>query len=154
MTQFSEEFSDTLSKKMEELGPGSWIKIVSVLRVGRRSGTLLGIMKRVIENNVSDYVVLVVVLNKRVSRQLYRYALGAWKRLLSALKGKCWNAGVLAELIYRHESNAVEARVLWDRERDGLEVNTWAIIEGSQRAKEMLPQLEVPVERVVPSVVR
>jgi flagellar protein FlaI len=55
----------------------------------------------------------------------------------------------LAELVYRHEEDRVEARVLWGRERDGLDVDLGSILEKSVRVKELLPRVERPLEEVV-----
>jgi len=52
-------------------------------------------MRWIIESSVESYVVLIVVVNKNISRQLYRYAIGAWKRLLHDLRVLGWNAGTL-----------------------------------------------------------
>jgi len=54
----------------------------------------------------------------------------------------------LAELVYRHEEGRVEARVLWDRERDGLDIDLNSILEKSVRVKELLPRVERPLEEV------
>jgi len=86
-----------LREKGEELMRGIWIEVVSAPRIGKSSGVLLGLMKWIVERDIDNYVVLVVVVNKRVGRQLYRYLLGCWKRILRDLRELGWNAGMLAE---------------------------------------------------------
>jgi flagellar protein FlaI len=60
----------------------------------------------------------------------------------------------LAELVYRHEEGRVEARVLWDRERDGLDVDLGSILGKSVRVKELLPRVEKPLEEVAPGALK
>jgi flagellar protein FlaI len=57
----------------------------------------------------------------------------------------------LAELIYKHEGDKVEARVLWDREKDGLNVGLSSILGRSLRVKELLPRIEKPLLEVAPN---
>ena len=99
VTRFGGWVSEKVSEKLEGLGPGSWVEIVSAPRVGKSSGALLGLMKWVVESGVDGYVVLVVVPNKKVGRQLYRYLLGSWKRFLGALRLEGWNAGMLTKCV-------------------------------------------------------
>ena len=56
----------------------------------------------------------------------------------------------LAELVYKHGENRVEARVLWDREKDGLSVGLSSILGRSLRVKELLPRIEKPLVEVAP----
>ncbi len=96
ITGFGRWLSDKVSKRLEK---NTWIEVVSSPRVGKSSGIILGLMRLVIEHGIDDYVVLIVVPNRRLGRQLYRYALGAWKRLLKDLRVLGWNAGMLSERI-------------------------------------------------------
>ena len=96
VTGFGRWLSDKIVEKLEE---GSWVEVVSAPRVGKSSGTLLGLMKWIVERGIDNYVVLVVVVNRRIGRQLYKYALGAWKRMLKDLRELGWNKGMLAERI-------------------------------------------------------
>jgi flagellar protein FlaI len=57
----------------------------------------------------------------------------------------------LAELIYKHEEDRVEARVLWNREKDGLNVGLSSILGRSLRVKELLPRVEKPLIEVAPN---
>ena len=87
-----------LSEKIaERLERDTWIEVVSAPRVGKSSGVLLGLMKWIVERGIDNYVVLIVVVNKRIGRQLYKYLLGGWKRVLHDLRELGWNAGMLAE---------------------------------------------------------
>ena len=52
----------------------------------------------------------------------------------------------LAELVYRREEGRVEARILWDRERDGLDIDLNSILGKSVRVKELLPRVEGPLD--------
>jgi hypothetical protein len=52
-------------------------------------------------------------------------------------------------LVYRHGEGRVEARVLWDRGRDGLDIDLGLILGKSVRVRELLPRVERPLEEVV-----
>ena len=104
-----------LRKKGEEFVRGIWIEVVSAPRVGKSSGVLLGLMKWVVERGIDNYVVLVVVVNRRIGRQLYKYLLGAWKRVLKDLRELGWNAGMLAEKVRIRYYEGMESACLVNR---------------------------------------
>ena len=98
VTELGERVARAVAKKLSE-GGGWWVDVVSAPRVGKSSGVLLGLVLWVIESGVDGYVVIIVVPNRRLGRQLYKYALGAWKRVLRSLRVYGWNAGMLAERV-------------------------------------------------------
>jgi len=113
ITEFSRHVAERLVVELED---NAWIDVVSAPRVGKSSGVIYGIMRWIIENNIDGYVVLIVVVNKNVGRQLYRYALGAWRRLLKDLQDLGWNAGMLAEKIRIRYYEGMESSCLMNKE--------------------------------------
>ncbi|RLG82971.1 MAG: hypothetical protein DRO40_06105, partial [Thermoprotei archaeon] len=118
VTGFGRWLSDKIVKRLEK---DTWIEVVSAPRVGKSSGILLGLMKWIIERDIDNYVVLVVVVNKRVGRQLYRYLLGGWKRILRDLRELGWNAGMLAEKIRIRYYEGMESSCLVNKRVHRLE---------------------------------
>jgi len=98
VTELGERVARVIAEKLSS-GAGCWLDVVSAPRVGKSSGIILGLVIWPVESGVDDYVVIVVVANRRLGRQLYKYALGAWRRVLRNLKGYGWNAGMLAERV-------------------------------------------------------
>uniref|UniRef100_A0A7J3Z5B8 Uncharacterized protein n=1 Tax=Ignisphaera aggregans TaxID=334771 RepID=A0A7J3Z5B8_9CREN len=76
-----------------------WIDVVAAPRTGKSSGVIFCLVMWAVESGADGYVIVVVVPNRRLGRQLYRFALGAWKRVLRSLRVYGWNAGMLAERV-------------------------------------------------------
>ena len=53
-----------------KVGAGGWLDVISSLRVGKSSGIVLGLMKKIVEDGVDNYVVVIVVPNRKLGRQL------------------------------------------------------------------------------------
>jgi len=113
VTEFSRRVAERIAAELED---NAWIDVVSAPRIGKSSGVVFGLMKWVVENNIDGFVILIVVVNKNVGRQLYRYALGAWRRLLKDLQDLGWNAGMFAEKIRIRYYEGMESSCLMNKE--------------------------------------
>jgi len=111
VTELGGRVAEVVAEKLSE-GGGYWIDVVSAPRVWKSSGVLLGLVKWVVESGVDDYVIIVIAPNRRLGRQLYRYLLGAWWRVLRGLRGFGWNAGMLAERVRIRYYEGMEAGCL------------------------------------------
>jgi len=70
---------------VEEFRFGRWLEIIGAPRTGK-SGGLRGVVRWVVENDIQNYVVLVVAPNRRLAENLYRYAVGAAAKLYRELR--------------------------------------------------------------------
>jgi len=94
------EFSKYISARVaDELSFGRWIEVVAAPRTGKSAGALEGVVRWIIENDVKNYMVIVVAANRRLAENLYRYVLGAAIKVYKELKrnGVAINRGVLFE---------------------------------------------------------
>jgi len=80
-------FSNYIAGRVaDELRFGRWLEVVAAPRAGKSAGTIEGLVRWVVENDVRNYTVIVVSPNRRLSENLYKYALGATVRVYNELK--------------------------------------------------------------------
>jgi len=120
MTELGERVAKVIVEKLSE-GSGWWLDVVAAPRTGKSSGVLLGLVLWPVESGADGYVIIVVVANRRLGRQLYRYLLGAWKRILRSLKAYGWNAGMLAERVRIRYYEGMESACLLGRREHRVE---------------------------------
>jgi hypothetical protein len=65
---------------------GRWVKVVAGPRTGKSTGVVRGVVKWLVENDMKNYVVLVVAANRRLAENLYRYVIGAVVSLFHELR--------------------------------------------------------------------
>jgi len=76
-----ENVSDEVADKLRFNGA---ILVLGVPRSGKSTGSEWGIMRWIVEKNVSNYVVIVITPNRRLV-QLYKNAVGFWVKMLNDL---------------------------------------------------------------------